>query len=211
LVPSDGDDGAAGSLPAGAFSEWLRAARKAGRDEAGAAVPCGECRGCCTSAYFIHIGPDEERALAAIPKALLFPAPGLPRGHVLMGYDDRGHCPMFKDNACSIYADRPRTCRTYDCRIFPATGIAPGDDKPRIASQAARWRFSFPAEGDHADFRALRAAARFLTEHAAEFPPGFVPGNPPQLAQIALRAYPAFLHGAAPTVAAVLAAYNQAD
>lgn len=202
----EGEDAA---LPAGAFSAWLREARSAQGSEAGAVVPCGDCRGCCTSSYFIHIGPDEEGALSRIPKALLFPAPGLPRGHVLMGYDDQGHCPMFREGACSIYADRPRTCRTYDCRIFPATGLAPGEDKPRIARQAARWRFDFPAEADHADFRALQDAARFLRERAADFPPGFVPANPPQLALVALKVHRAFLGDGNPPIAAVLEAYGR--
>jgi uncharacterized protein len=208
LHEQDLKEGGEAPLPSGGFSEWLREARSAEGREEGAAVPCGDCRGCCTSSYFIHIGPDEKRALARIPKALLFPAPGLPRGHVLLGYDEAGHCPMFKDGACSIYADRPRTCRDYDCRIFPATGVPPGEDKPRIARQAARWRFDFPAADDHADFRALREAARFLRERAAEFPPGFVPTNPPQLARVALRVYPAFRGAGVPTVAAVLEAYG---
>ena len=86
--------------------------------------PCGGCTACCTSSQFVHIEPDETRTLSRIPAALLFPAPGLPRGHRLMGYDENGHCPMLVDATCSIYADRPRTCRTYDCRIFPAADIA---------------------------------------------------------------------------------------
>lgn len=196
-------------LPVGGFSEWLREARRAQEGDDGAMVPCGDCRGCCTSGYFIHIGPDEQLPLSRIPKPLLFPAPGLPKGHLLMGYDEKGHCPMFRDGACSIYADRPRTCRTYDCRIFPATGLAPGDDKPRIARQAARWRFDFPAAADHADFRALRAAARALQEREAELPPGFVPTNPPQLALVALKVYRAFLQDGDPPVAAVLDAYGR--
>jgi uncharacterized protein len=76
-------------VPAGRFSAWL--------GQIGADVPCGTCTACCTSSQFVHIEPDEAETLARIPRALLFPAPGRPKGHVLMGYDERGHCPMFVD------------------------------------------------------------------------------------------------------------------
>ena len=33
---------------------------------------------------------------------------------------------MLVDGRCSIYEHRPRTCRTYDCRIFTATGLDVG-------------------------------------------------------------------------------------
>ncbi len=39
---------------------------------------------------------------------------------------------------------RPQTCRTYDCRIFPAAGLGMDDDEGLIARQARRWQFSFP-------------------------------------------------------------------
>jgi Fe-S-cluster containining protein len=144
-------------LDAGDFSSWLAGMRAALRGERAADVPCGECTACCTSSQFVHIAPDETDTLAHIPADLLFPAPRMPRGHVVLGYDERGHCPMLVDNRCSIYDHRPRTCRTYDCRIFPAAGIGP--DKPLIARQAARWRFTFPADADRADHQAVQAAA----------------------------------------------------
>ncbi len=72
------------------------------RGERGSEVPCGSCTACCTSSQFVHIGPDETDTLARIPAALLFPAPRQPPGHVLLGYDERGHCPMLVDGRCSI-------------------------------------------------------------------------------------------------------------
>ena len=125
-------------------------------------VPCGTCTACCTSAQFVHIGPDEAGTLAHIPSALLFPAPQMPQGHVLLGYDERGHCPMLVDGRCSIYEHRPRTCRTYDCRVFAAAGIEP--DQPLIAERARRWRFG----GDGQEQRvAIRAAAASLDARTA--------------------------------------------
>jgi Fe-S-cluster containining protein len=156
-------------------------------------VPCGDCRGCCTSSYFIHVRPDEKETLAHIPKKLLFAAPGLPKGNLLMGYNERGHCPMFVDNQCSIYAHRPQTCRDYDCRVFPATGLSPGDEKPLISRQADRWKFAFTSPEDRKHLAAVRAAAKFLRRHADLFPEGFVPANPTQQAVLALRIYEVFL------------------
>lgn len=180
-------------LAAGGFSSWMREMKGALGGERASDVPCGGCTACCTSSQFIHIGPDEAATLARIPRELLFPAPGLPRGHVLLGYDERGHCPMLVDGKCSIYEHRPRTCRTYDCRIFPATGLAPGDGESLIARQARRWRFGFPSAADRAQYEAVRAAAAFLRERADELPAGVLPANPTQLAVLAVEIHEVFL------------------
>ena len=161
-------------------------------------VPCGDCTACCTSAQFVHIGPDEVETLARVPRSLLFKAPGLPKGHLVMGYDERGHCPMFVDGRCSIYDHRPRTCRTYDCRVFPAAGVEP--DGAAIATQAQRWRFDVPAPEDDQRQRAVRAAAAFLRDNAGRLP---VPRNPTQLAYLAARVHDLFLDGATPALDAV--------
>lgn len=63
---------------------------------------------------FIHIKPEEAEAIQRIPRALLFPAPGRPKGHLLMGYDGEGRCPMLAGDECSIYEHRPQTCRDYE-------------------------------------------------------------------------------------------------
>jgi Fe-S-cluster containining protein len=175
-------------LAAGDFSVWLSGMRRALLDDGGTEVPCGGCTACCTSSQFIHIGPEEVDTLAHVPAQLLFPAPRLPAGHVLLGYDENGHCPMLIDGACSIYEHRPRTCRTYDCRVFPATGVEPDEDQVRIARQARRWRFSFPAEADRNEYDALRAAATLVAEHE-DLRPGdaAVPPNATQRAVLTIR------------------------
>jgi uncharacterized protein len=179
------------SLPAGEFSCWLRDTRDALLRDTGADVPCGECNSCCSSSYFIHVGPHEKQAISAIPSELLFPAPGAGDGTLVMGYDESGTCPMLREGACTIYSHRPITCRTYDCRVFSATGIRP--DQPGIASRAERWMFSFPAEQDRAEYAAVRAAAAFLQDNADAFPAGFLPRNPAQLAVLAIRVHNVFL------------------
>jgi uncharacterized protein len=181
-------------LPAGRFSDWLLQFERAQQDEDGAKVPCGECTACCTSSQFIHIGPDEIETISRIPNELLFPAPGLPEGNVLMGYDDNGHCPMFVDGRCSIYEHRPRTCRTYDCRVFPATGLElEDDDKTQILERARRWRFQFSTPLDRNLHSAVLAAATFLREHAHRLAVGLVPRNQTQLGFLAIQIHDVFV------------------
>jgi Fe-S-cluster containining protein len=151
-------------LPAGDFASWFEDMRAALRGERDAEVPCGGCTACCTSSQFVHIGPDETDTLAAIPPDLLAPAPLMPPGYVVLGYDERGHCPMLVDGACSIYEHRPRTCRTYDCRVFAATGVEPDDPAGAIAEWVRRWRFTYPTEDDGALRDVVRAAAASIQE-----------------------------------------------
>ena len=175
-------------VDAGPFTAWLGRMQAAIRDEAESDVPCGECTACCTASQFIHIGPDEADALAHIPGALLFPAPRMPKGHVLMGYDEHGRCPMLIDGKCSIYAHRPRTCRTYDCRVFAAAGLEPDDaDKALIAERVRHWRFSHPAPQDETDHDAVRAVAVQLITHPDTLPAGVRPDNATQIAVLAVE------------------------
>jgi len=182
-----------GDLPAGPLGEWLDAMRAALSGERDADVPCAGCTACCRSAQFVHIAPDETDTLAHVPRELLFPAPFRPRGHVVMGFDDRGHCPMLVDDRCSIYEHRPRTCRTYDCRVFAATGVEVEAGKDALARRIARWRFDLADAGDSLRADALRAAAAFLDTHPELFPDGGPPGNPAQRAVLAVEVCELFL------------------
>ena len=128
--------------PAGDFGEWLLGMQAALHGEQDSEVPCDGCTACCTSSQFVHVEPTDEAALAVIPRELLFPAPGLPEGHWVMGYDQDGCCPMLVDGRCSIYSSRPRTCRTYDCRLFAALGRV-NDATPLIARRIRSWEFTY--------------------------------------------------------------------
>jgi Fe-S-cluster containining protein len=169
-------------------------------EEQPADVPCGGCNACCRTSHFIHVRPEERRALARIPRRLLFPAPHLPPGHLVLGYDEQGCCPMLVDDRCSIYEDRPRVCRTYDCRIYPATGVAA--DRAAIAEQARRWRFSHPGKEDRDRQSAVRAAARFIREHPESLPSAAARREPVRVAVLAIAVHEAFLpdatHAAGP-------------
>jgi hypothetical protein len=122
----------------------------------------------------------------------------MPKGHKVLAYDKRGVCPMLRPSGCSVYAKRPQTCRSYDCRIFAAAGIAAGGhDKAGINARVDRWIFTYPTERDRDEHDAVRAAAAFIRDKAASFPGGRAPGDPSQLAVLALKAYAVFLRGGA--------------
>jgi len=192
------------TLPAGEFSPWLSQMRIALRGDVASDVPCNGCTACCTGSQFVHIEPDETDTLAHVPEELLSPAPLLPKGHMVLGYDENGHCPMLVDNRCSIYEHRPRTCRTYDCRVFAAADVEPDEeDSEDIAARARLWRFAVPTSKDQADLYAVRAAARFLHADAGD------DADATYVSVAALEVYELFLDGAQPSAEAVHARFER--
>ena len=154
-------------IAAGSFVTWLGQITAAVTDGADSQVPCGSCSACCRSSQFILVTDRDLEARRVIPADLLFAAPGLPQGNHVMGYDAEGCCPMFVDQRCSIYANRPQACRTYDCRIFAATGIDVAiDGHDEIASRVGQWQFELDSDGEAA-LTSVRAAAQYVETNAA--------------------------------------------
>jgi Fe-S-cluster containining protein len=181
-------------LEAGPFGTWLDEMRSALADEVDADVPCGHCTACCESSQFVHVGPDERDALAHIPPDFLFPAPLRPAGHMLMGYDDDGRCPMLSDSGCTIYEHRPRTCRTFDCRVFAAAGVEPDADKPKIVERVRRWEFDTSSEADRRLAASVRSAATFAVEQGRVLPSGGL-ASPNAQALFAVEMHDRFVDG----------------
>jgi uncharacterized protein len=174
-----------------ATTVWVDEFRAALRGERNSDVPCGSCSSCCTSSQFILIEADEVATLRHVPTELRFPAPRRP-GSFVLGYDEHGRCPMLIDGACSIYAHRPRTCRTYDCRVFAATGLADNvDDKAGISAAAQSWRFD-PIVNEQLE--AMRFAATYLREHRDELG-DLLPATTTHLAVLAFSLHDLFLPG----------------
>jgi len=181
-------------VEAGEFSAWIQEIAAALRGERSSDVPCGSCTGCCTSSQFVHIRSDETETLAHIPAALVFPAPGRPQGDVVLGYDDRGRCPMLGESGCSIYEYRPQTCRVYDCRVFAAVDAVPeGHDKAAIAARAGVWRFAYEGAEARARQEAVLAAARYIDVHRDALPAWLVPINATQRAVLAVEIHDIFV------------------
>lgn len=186
------------AIDAGRFDVWMRAAVAALRGTGGTDVPCGSCVGCCVSSYFIPLRPEDRAARARIPVEVLVPAPGQPADHHMMGYRADGHCPMLDAGQCTIYADRPQTCRDYDCRIFAAAGIDAGGPEKRVINERVRaWRFRYADDEGRRAHDAVRAAAAFIRDQRDAFPGGRAPAAPTGIAVLALKACAVFLDPAA--------------
>lgn len=176
-----------GGRPAGRFAEWLVAMRAVLRGEAEAEVPCGDCVGCCTSAYPIPLRPTDRVALERVPAEHLHLAMGAGGTRAVMGYRADGSCPMMVAGRCTIYADRPRTCRDYDCRIYAAAGLHPDGDRPVIRARVDEWSFAFGSKAEEAEAAALRRAARFIRAHADAFPAAMRAGSATAAAVLAVK------------------------
>ncbi len=181
-------------LPPTPFGAWLRATLATLDKDVPAGVPCGSCNACCRTFHQIHLRPGENRARKRLPKEYLSAARGLPPGYLLLGYTEEGACPMLAAGRCTIYEDRPLVCRTYDCRMYAATGVAP--DRADIAAQVRRWRFSYPAQEDRELQEAVLAAVRFIREHRECLPSDAARQQPIRVATLAVHAYARFLPGA---------------
>ena len=178
------------AVPAGPFGAWLRRMRHSLKTNEGMDVPCGDCVGCCVSAYSVQLRPEDDRARSRIAADLLVSPPGFPAGHLTVQPRPDGLCPMLHAGKCSIYDVRPQTCLDYDCRIFAAAGIGAG--KPIIDQRVREWRFAYPTEADRLEHEAVRAAAAFIREHCDSFTVR-VPTAPMGIAVFAIKAYFVFM------------------
>jgi Fe-S-cluster containining protein len=181
------------AIDAGSFGNWLAEFSESLRGNGGTNVPCGDCVGCCASSYSILVRPSDTRARAAIASEWLTPVPSLGEGMLAMGYLPDGTCPMLREGRCSVYRDRPQTCRDYDCRVFAAAGLEAGAGKDVINARVAAWRFSYANETEREIHRAIRDAAAFIGEHHSRFPELRLPKNPSGIAVLAVKSYPVFL------------------
>lgn len=74
-------------------------------------LPCESCTACCRGpmrAVVIH--PDENHARWETK-----PLGDL--GYRILANEENGDCVYITDAGCSIWDDRPRDCRRYDCRV----------------------------------------------------------------------------------------------
>jgi Fe-S-cluster containining protein len=164
------------------------------RGEAVADVPCDGCVGCCVSAYPIPLRPDDRAALARVPDQHL-QLPVAPGQLARMTPRADGRCPMLEADRCTIYADRPRTCRDYDCRLYAAAGFEPDGHRPVIQQRVREWRFAFAGARERRQAEALRLAAQFIRSHAPLFPPSARAHSATAAAVLAVQAWELFMEG----------------
>jgi len=148
---------------AGEFATWIEELTRTMKGVSKGNVPCGDCAGCCTS--------------------------GLEKRHFLLGYDEKGHCPMFKTDKCSIYESRPEICRQYDCRVLAASKIEISDESQEITAQVNSWEFEFTSAKRIELGNAVELAVSFLTNYANKFSTGFTSPMSAQIAEMGIRVH----------------------
>lgn len=150
---------------AGSFSTWFVMAKEAITNDKETRVPCKGCNACCTSGFYIAVRKDEIDTLEHIPEKLLSEIPGMPELYFI-GCTDQGHCPLLVDDLCSIYDHHPHSCKTFDCRIFTATGInLDKEDTSPINRRVKEWEFTSPKENDRIQHKELLRAVSVLKEN----------------------------------------------
>ncbi len=159
------------------------------RNAAEADVPCAGCVGCCVSGYVIPLRPRDQVALEKVPDRNLQLRPGI--GARILPRED-GTCPMQQCGRCSIYADRPQTCRDYDCRIYVAAGLEPDGHRPVILERVREWRFEFADEAARERAAAVQRAAQFIRAHAQVFPAELRPGSAAAISVLAVKVFTLF-------------------
>ncbi len=73
------------------------------------AIACQECGLCCTGAIFTHIKISNKES-SLLPQ-LKTKAKGADIEMILP-------CYYFQSNSCSVYANRPKRCQTYTCKLL---------------------------------------------------------------------------------------------
>ena len=181
-------------VPAGSFGVWLSQMQQALRGQGGTDVPCGDCVGCCVSSYHIPLRANDAQVAAQVPPALLQVTGPAEAPQQWMAYGADGHCPMLRNRQCTVYAQRPQTCRDYDCRIFAAAGLPAGDaTRSVINERVAAWQFSYDSAVEQDAHRAVTAAAAFIAAHQRDIDGIRFPGGPTGIAVLALKVYGVFL------------------
>lgn len=184
---------------AGSFGDWLGQMRAVLRGEREADVPCDGCVGCCVSSYPVPLRPGDQVALALVPaQHLQWSANG---GAARMLHRADGTCPMLDSGRCTIYADRPQTCRDYDCRIYAAAGLLPDGERPLIHQRVQSWHFDCDSARDQAAAAAVRQSAQFIRDHAELFPRGMRASAATAAAVLAVKTYELFLSADCATTA----------
>ncbi len=83
-------------------------------------VPCEGCEAPCCKGMLIPLLTEKEFFSNAYPiKVIDIPElkKDLPNSQNVIGLAMlKDGCPFLKGSCCSIYQDRPKACRVYDCR-----------------------------------------------------------------------------------------------
>jgi hypothetical protein len=111
-------------------------------------VPCNGCRMCC---YHLRIEVEPQDDIRHLDIETHEDG-----GQTLRRRED-GSCVHLGPEGCTVYAHRPRGCRTYDCRLFSLLGIV------ETAVPVPHWTFSARTREEKAVLFALHMT---VVEHS---------------------------------------------
>src|SRR5205823_2577695 len=111
-------------------------------------VPCNGCRMCCYHPR-VELEPEENVTHLDVETHA--------DGSRTLRRREDGSCVHLGPEGCTVYAHRPRGCRTYDCRLFSFLGIV------ETAVPVPHWTFSARMREEKAVLFALRMA---VVEHS---------------------------------------------
>jgi len=147
------------------FSARLEMTKIDIKSDIGVSVHCGSCSACCTSGFYIAVSKNKVKTLDRIAEDLLKTIPRIPELFYI-GFNKKGHCHLLIENHCSIYDFRPDSCRTFECRIYSATGIKLDKDEiSPINLPIKEWKFSYPTRNDVLQQERLVKAVSILKDN----------------------------------------------
>lgn len=123
------DDGIAAGTPTRIYRDAVQGIRGHTLDR----VPCGSCVACCRSDFPVPLTKEECRRFPSMLDEIT--------GRRVLQRVGRD-CIMFdaEQNRCSVYADRPQTCRIYDCRQQYLAGMRNTGKGLEINERVEQWR-----------------------------------------------------------------------
>lgn len=105
---------------------------------ASSSVPCGPCRLCCFKQDVVRSAGDDA-GLDWITVTLF----GVGRVQTLLKKAD-GACVYLGDQGCTIYENRPKVCRDFDCREHY---YKPAAERLRVEAKMPEYDLQIVARG----------------------------------------------------------------
>jgi Fe-S-cluster containining protein len=84
-----------------------------------ATVNCGHCTACCRDAPLIVLTEGERpEPFDKMVRIVVECDDGKEKSFWLLPHQPNGDCYYLRDGQCSVYEQRPKMCRTFDCRFI---------------------------------------------------------------------------------------------
>ena len=170
---------------AGSVSDFLSKIQRSQWSDDGIDTPCGDCDLCCRG-LSISIEADESSTLDAIEPQLLDAHQSGDLSYWTIKMKPDGSCPKLVGGKCSIWKDRPRVCKRFDCRLFALGELPPPVRNQSFTDRVNSWRFSIDLQDDEENFEAFRRAMQLISLHQSTFAKRGIEAGTIQAASLAI-------------------------